>query len=176
MLTQNISNALVAICAIFLVSGCGITNTLSPAPVQNAIATGQLVEQQCVQQVYAREAAIRSASSPAQFMALANQALRCVDGIRFYPAHPDNQVAMQLNALAVVNFVKSGDIAAAQTAFADFTQRFAQQDLVMADYTSFIDTATALLEPNLSQRQMAMLNINPTLRGELHRMRQWSLN
>jgi hypothetical protein len=93
----------------------------------------------------------------------------------FHPRHPDNQLAMRLNALAVVNFVKSGDLSSAQSAFDGFKVRFVQQDLVFADYTSFVDTATALLQPNLSARQVAMLNINPTLKSELARKRQWSL-
>jgi len=72
--------------------------------------------------------------------------------------------------------VSFSNASSAQQSLKDFRMRFKKQDLVYADFTSFIDTATALLEPNLSERQLAMLNINPTLRNELTRARNWSLN
>jgi len=147
-----------------------------PASIDISVPSDQRVSSLCSSQVMERENAIRGSQSPAQFLALANQAERCLEGITFYSSHPDNQMAMRLNALAVVNFVKSGDASSAQQSLKDFRMRFKKQDLVYADFTSFIDTATALLEPNLSERQLAMLNINPTLRNELTRARNWSLN
>lgn len=172
----NIQNLLFMTAAWFILSGCNSTVVSSPASVENAVALGQRLNTQCVSQVEERENAIRESSSAAQFMSLAKQANRCLEGIRFYPQHPDNEIAMRLNALAVVNFVKGGDLVSAKSSLSDFTQRFVKQDLVFDDYTSFLDTATALLEPNLSARQLAMLNINPTLRSELNRQRTWSLN
>ena len=161
--------------ACVAVAGCSSTSTEVTAPVDKAYSLGQRVNTDCWAQVQQREQAVRTSNSPAQFMALAKQADRCVQDIRFYPEHPDNQLGMQLNALAVVNYVKSGELEMARDSLNEFTHRFAQQDLVFGDYTSFIDTATALLEPDLSNRQLAMLNINPTLRSELNRARQWSL-
>lgn len=172
----NIQNLLFMMAAWFILSGCNSTVVTAPASVENAVALGQSLNNQCVSQVLERESAIRESSSAAQFVSLAKQANRCLDGIRFYAQHPDNQIAMRLNALAVVNFVKGGDLVSAKSSLSDFTQRFVKQDLVFDDYTSFLDTATALLEPNLSARQLAMLNINPTLRSELNRQRTWSLN
>lgn len=177
MLNINNLKYVILMLATFLVaSGCSATASKSAATVEHAIALGQRVDSQCVTQVFERESAVRTSTSAAQFISLANQASRCLKGITFYPAHPDNELGMRLNALAVVNYVKSGDIGSAKTSLNEFTRRFRQQDLVFADYTSFLDTATALLEPNLSPRQLAMLNINPTLRTELHRTREWSLN
>jgi hypothetical protein len=172
----NVKNLVLMLSALVITAGCSSTKLSAPASVENAIAVGQRLNSECVNHAIERESAIRASASAAQFLALANQANRCLDGISFYPAHPDNEIAMRLNALAVVNFVKSGDIDLAKAALKQFTVRFRQQDLVFNDYTSFLDTATALLEPNLSARQLAMLNINSTLRSELNRTREWSLN
>ncbi|WP_371195180.1 hypothetical protein [Glaciecola sp. SC05] len=175
-IVKNVKNLVLLLSALVMTAGCSMTTAQAPAQVEEAIAEGQRLSSKCVTQVFEREHAVRTSISAAQFMALANQASACLGDITFYPAHPDNETAMRLNALAVVNYLKSGDIAQAKSSFTHFTRRFAQQDLVFADYTSFLDTATALLEPNLSSRQLAMLNINPTLRSELNRTREWSLN
>lgn len=173
--TRNFKLSMIGVYSLLLMSACGSTAVTAPAPVENAYPLSQRIDGECLAQVSEREKAIRETSSAAQFMALANQSVRCLKDIHFYPKHPDNQEAMRLNALAVVNYVKSGDIESAQNELSAFKIRFVQQDLVFADYTSFVDTATALLEPNLSPRQLAMLNINPTLKNELSRKRQWSL-
>ncbi|MFC4699625.1 hypothetical protein ACFO4O_05580 [Glaciecola siphonariae] len=176
MFTKHHVKQITFVLACFAIaSGCSSTTAQIPAKVDNAYAIGQRIDTNCITQVTEREQAVQASNSPAQFMALANQATRCIENIRFFPSHPDKQLAMRFNALAVVNFVKSGDITAAKDSLAQFKRRFAQQDLVFDDYTSFIDTATALLEPDLSSRQLAMLNINPVLRGELTRARQWAL-
>jgi hypothetical protein len=173
--TKHLQNISLGAVACIMASACSNTMTQAPATIEQAYAVGQRIDRSCVQQVTEREQAVRASISAAHFMALANQANRCLANIRFFPAHPDNELGMQLNALAVVNYVKSGDIASAGESLTRFKQRFAQQDLVFDDYTSFIDTATALLQPDLSSRQLAMLNINPTLRSELTRIRHWSL-
>ncbi|MBT1449409.1 hypothetical protein KJ365_00820 [Glaciecola sp. XM2] len=172
---KRLINALAVVSSIFILSGCGATLANMPAPVENISPQITRIDNACLSQVTERENAIRDSHSPAQFIALANQSMRCLQGVRFYPNHPDNQQGMQLHALAVVNYVKGGDVETAQKQLDAFKVRFVQQDLVFDDYTSFIDTATALLDPNLSARQLAMLNINPNLKSELSRVRQWSL-
>nr|WP_136249655.1 hypothetical protein [Ningiella ruwaisensis] len=168
------SASVIFLSASFL-SACGSTQVPQSAVVEQAFPVGQRLDTQCVEQVKAREKGIQSSESHAQYLALANQAQRCLQGIRFFAQHPDNQEAMRLNALSVVNFIKGGDLDAANRSLTRFKQRFAQQDLVFEDYTSFIDTATAMLNPDLNARQLAMLNINPVLRNELSRTRQWSM-
>ncbi|WP_395342774.1 hypothetical protein PN836_001800 [Ningiella sp. W23] len=172
---QHTLKCLLALVATFLASGCMNTTAVAPAPAENAIAVGQRIDHACQQQVLAREQAIRTSQAPAQFLALANQASSCLDNIRFHPQHPDTGAGMRLNALALVNYVKAGELDAAQKSLVRFKNRFREQDLVFSDYTSFIDTATALLQADISKRQLAMLNINSTLRSELNRKRQWSV-
>ena len=51
---------------------------------------------------------------------------------------------------------------------------FPNKDLYFADYSSFYDTATALLQQQqLSRHQLAALNISADLRTEIERHQFW---
>jgi hypothetical protein len=77
-------------------------------------------------------------------------------------------------ALSVINFVKGGDIDGAQIALKKTQTKFPNKDLYFADYSSFFDTATALLEQQrLSRHQLAALNISSDLRTEIERHQYW---
>jgi hypothetical protein len=129
----------------------------------------------CIKQVQAQQANIANPSL-SQSLSLANTALHCVGDIQFSPGHADVKIAMQFSALAFVNYVKAGDMTAAANTIAAFRQKFPQQDLLFADYTSFVDTATVLVEQSeLTAYQLTSMNINPTLRDEITRQRKWSL-
>jgi len=131
----------------------------------------------CHAQVLRRENSVGASSDIAQQIALANAAVRCIANKSFYPKHPDNQIAMQLNALAVVNFIKAGETQMAENSLVQFRTQFPQQDLLFADYTSFVDTAIALLQHDeLSAHQLQILNINAELRNELKRQEYWLKN
>jgi len=129
----------------------------------------------CIEQVNTQQLKLDVASQ-AQYLSLANTAMHCIDNIAFSPSHPDSKVAMQFNALAFINYVKAGDMQQAQTSFAAFRQRFPQQDLIFDDFSSFVDTATVLVNhDNLSRHQLMVLNINEHLRSEIIRQRKWSM-
>jgi hypothetical protein len=131
----------------------------------------------CHAQVLQRENSVGAAADIGQQIALANAATRCIENKSFFPQHPDNQIAMQLNALALVNFIKAGESKLAEHSLAEFRTQFPQQDLLFADYTSFVDTAVALLKYNeLSAHQLQVLNINTALRNELKRQNYWLKN
>ncbi len=130
------------------------------------------LDQNCVEQVFKREA--QSNGHASQFLALANNAEACLGNQQFSANHPDNHTAMQLQALAVTSYIKSGEVSLAKSALTEFKRKFPMQDLVYPDFTSFLDSATALLEyEHLSQYQLARLNINPLLRKELDRQQRW---
>jgi hypothetical protein len=100
--------------------------------------------------------------------------LRCVNGIQFPKGHPDADKALRLMALSVMNFVKGGDIDGAQIALRKTQSKFPDKDLYFADYSSFFDTATALLEQQtLSRHQLAALNISADLRTEIELHQYW---
>jgi hypothetical protein len=151
-----------------------IRNALTATPQRNNIAR---LDEHCYSQVLEREKSVGKSTDLAQQIALAKAATRCIENKSFYPKHPDNQMAMQLNALAVVNYIKAGETEMAQHSLASFRATFVQQDLLFADYTSFVDTAIALLEYEaLSAHQLQTLNINSTLRNELKRQQYWRNN
>jgi hypothetical protein len=147
-------------------------NNLAPLVELN---NEQRMDFKCVEQVQSQQSGIKTPTI-SQFIALANTAQHCVGGIQFSPQHPDLKTAMQFSALAFVSFVQAGDMQSASTALSDFRATFPQQDLFFDDFTSFVDTATVLIkQTDISPHQLASLNINPTLRAEINRHRQWSL-
>ncbi|GLR69746.1 hypothetical protein [Agaribacter marinus] len=158
---------------IAFISACGTTETAQTFPEKNNESV-KGIDKQCADLVFARENNSIGQSNSGYFYAIAENAEACLSGIRFSPKHPDNALGMQLQALAVTNYVKSGDINGAKQAFESFRAKFPLQDLVYADFTSFVDTATALLEKDsLSSHQLAMLNINDDLRAEIQRQKTW---
>ncbi len=169
-LTKRIS---VVFLSVLILSACGMTEQPQSQPYATIY---ERMDNQCISQVQNLQEAL-STANPSQYLTLAHSASHCVGDIAFSPQHPDNQIAMQFNALAVFNFVKAGDMHSAKQSLVEFRSRFPQQDLLFDDYSSFVDTATALIkQQELSEQSIAMLNINPVLRAELKRQRKWSLN
>jgi hypothetical protein len=100
--------------------------------------------------------------------------MRCVNGIQFTKGHPDADKALRLMALSVINLVKGGDIEAAHIALKKAQSKFPNKDLYFADYSSFFDTATALLKQDkLTRHQLSALNISSDLRTEIERHQYW---
>lgn len=164
-------------CCSLALAACSATSDLSNQSHDAQANKLTRIDFACEQQVKQREQALEDASNEGAYMALANHAERCIDGISFFPKHPDNQTAMHFNALSVLNFIKAGELQSAQKSLKQFRERFPRQDLVLPDYTSFVDTATALLaRDGLTDRQLNLLNINPTLKSELARQQYWSSN
>ncbi|MFQ3207313.1 MAG: hypothetical protein ACI9IT_001468 [Glaciecola sp.] len=173
-------------CLFLLLTGCN--STLDKATIESAqtsLTTNKQaaapsidrIHADCHSQVLQRESRVGASADIGQQIALANAAERCIENKSFYPQHPDNQMAMQLNALAVVNFIKAGETQMAEHSLAEFRAQFPQQDLLFTDYTSFVDTAIALLQHDtLSAHQLQVLNINTALRNELKRQEYWLKN
>jgi len=56
----------------------------------------------------------------------------------------------------------------------DFQHKYPHQDLYFANYTSFLDTATAILSSeSLTAMQLSTLNISRKLRDEIKRKHYW---
>jgi hypothetical protein len=98
----------------------------------------------------------------------------CIDDFSLQTPLQISEEVMQLHALSIFNFIKGGDISQAKIAFVQFKTAFPGQDLYFNDYTSLVDTATALLEPSsVNAQKMVSLNISPELREELKRRQHW---
>lgn len=119
-----------------------------------------------------------SVASTAQYLAAAKAMNNCVTSAlqnRSYKHNPEHKpVIMKMMAITALNFIKSGDVDTASREVERFKRVYPRQDLYFADYTSFLDTATALLslEP-LSASQVTSLNISRVLRNEIERKHYW---
>jgi hypothetical protein len=172
----DIKTGLATFLAVALLSGCNMTTQTDRVDVTTSLPVSERMNTQCIEQVYSQQSA-QDKAELSQYLALANTAQYCVGDIQFSPQHPDVETAMQFSALALVNFVKAGDIEAASLALTEFRTKFPQQDLLFDDFTSFVDTATVLVnQQDITPHQLTYLNINPTLRAEITRQRKWSLN
>lgn len=158
---------------LILVSGCMSSNSHIAAPVET-LNNLPRINQECADQVMARVS--NSTATIGALVAVAENAEACLGSAHFGVNHPDNRLAMQLQAIAVKSYFNAGDIQSASAAFSDFRQKFPMQDLVYDDFTSFVDTTTALLQyKQLTFLQLERLNINPVLKAELARQQRWTI-
>ncbi|MEP1447669.1 MAG: hypothetical protein ABJK37_16305 [Paraglaciecola sp.] len=169
--------------ATAIISGCSSTTKSEPSlPISNNshhapyIPTDyyQSMEDACETQAMDMDSFAQQSGQAAQYLASAKAMLRCVSGIQFPKGHPEADKALRLMAMSVINLIKGGDIDAAQAALRKTQSKFPDKDLYFADYSSFFDTATALLEQQkLTRHQLAALNISADLRTEIERQQYW---
>jgi hypothetical protein len=177
-LTKHAVKVLTVLFAAAFISACSST-TKSEANlrVNNSDMNNdyyQSIDGACEQQAIEMDRFAQQSGQAAQYLASSKAMLHCVNGIQFPKGHPDADKALRLMALSVINLVKGGDIDAAHIALKKAQSKFPNKDLYFADYSSFFDTATALLkQQNLSRHQMASLNISSELRTEIERHQYW---
>jgi hypothetical protein len=117
-------------------------------------------------------------ASNAQYLTAAKAMNTCVSSALQNRTYNDNDeyddVIMKMMASATLNFMKSGDVTTATRELARFRRTYPDQDLYFEDYTSFLDTATALLSlESLHSSELSVLNISPGLRDEIERKHYW---
>jgi outer membrane PBP1 activator LpoA protein len=180
--TKHAIKVMSVILAAAFISACSSTTSTEPnlrvsnSAKNNDISNNyfQSIDAACEQQAIKMDSFAQQSGQAAQYLASAKAMLRCVNGIQFPKGHPDADKALRLMALSVMNFVKGGDIEGAQVALRKTQSKFPDKDLYFADYSSFFDTATALLEQQtLSRHQLAALNISADLRTEIERHQYW---
>lgn len=155
-----------------LLSGC--STTAPPAVTKSTHISVPTIDAQCQQNAMAIENQANISGSGAQYLAAANALVSCIDGLRFARKSPERQQAMQLSAVSTLNFIKGGDIVKARARIEKFKRQYPRQDLYFSDYTSFLDTSTALLSSeSLTASQLAALNISRQLRDEIERKHYW---
>ncbi|MDU0356409.1 hypothetical protein RS130_23175 [Paraglaciecola aquimarina] len=175
---KNSVNALLSLVLAVAISACSSTQSSTPlVPASNQAydyEPYQYIDVSCKEQAIDMDNFAQRSGQTAQYLASAKAMLRCVDGIQFSKRHPDADQALRLMALSVMNFIKGGDIDAANIALSKARNKFPDKDLYFADYSSFFDTATALLnQQNLSPHQLTALNIPANLRTEIERNQYW---
>ena len=176
--SKHAIKVLTVILAAAIISACSSTSKREPIlRVNHTQASNeyyQSIDKACEEQAMGMDRSAQQSGQAAQYLASAKAMLRCVQGIQFSKGHPDSDKGLRLMALSVINFVKGGDIDGAKVALRKTQSKFPDQDLYFADYSSFFDTATALLEQQqLSRHQLAALNISTDLRTEIERQQYW---
>ena len=161
--------------AVALTACAGTQHSVAPITDVPAINTNRLAPS-CVAQVYARESA-ETFRSVSYYTALISNAKACLVPIQDADKHPQKTQIMRLYATVITNSVKAHDSNQARAWLEKFRNNFPMQDLLLEDYTSFIDTMTALLySNNMNAYQLSRLNISSTLKQELNRQQQWLVN
>jgi hypothetical protein len=150
-------------------------HTAPPLEPQSNTVAFVLIDQDCYSQAEKIALSAQSSGATAQFLSAGRYMQSCLQ--QPMPATLDksqSKAVMQLMAYVTLNFIQSGDIAAAQKQMRQFEQTFPHQDLYLPDFTSFRDTAKALLNSSLTtSNQLARLNISRELREELERQAYW---
>ncbi|MBL4630661.1 MAG: hypothetical protein JKY14_05700 [Paraglaciecola sp.] len=160
------------------ISGCSSTtkddSSLQISNKDMSFEFFQPIDDVCEQQAIEMDSFAQQSGLAAQYLASAKALLRCVNGIQFPKGHPDADKGLRFMALSVINLLKGGDIDGAHIALKKAQYKFPNTDLYFADYSSFFDTATALLDQQkLSRHQLAALNISAELRNEIERHQYW---
>jgi len=150
-----------------------LTNQITPE-VSQAMSVEQLV--QCQQNADNIEQHAQSQASSAQYLNAAKTLRYCL--IDLPPTFAENgdkqQIVMKMMASATLNFIKAGDVVSAKEMVKSFKSQHPKHDLYFNDYTSFLDTAMALLTTeSLSAGQLSSLNISRALRYEIERKHYW---
>jgi hypothetical protein len=106
--------------------------------------------------------------------ALQNRAYQGFENNNPQQIKPQQETIMKMMAVATLNFIKGGDVITATREVERFKRVYPNQDLYFKDYTSFLDTATALLSvESLGASQISSLNISRVLRDEIERKHYW---
>ena len=169
-----------------LLSGCTVTSDLAsylpdsnekePAqqtqPVQKA--PDEQAFYQCRDEIVAMDRSAAQNSSLAQYLASANAIGGCLNTVATSHSFITQQQMMQLQALAVLNFLKGGDIGRSRNELASFKRDYHGRDLYFADKSSFIDTFDLLLNDSGQGANQVSLNVNKTLLDEFKRKQYWA--
>lgn len=164
-LPTTASKITLALACVVGLAACSSTSTVS----------SPIVDTYCVEQAQQMADFAQKNQSYPQLSSAATRLKTCVA----FPlpqrmSKAQTTQVMQIMADTTLTYFKAGELQKAKDELSDFETRFASQDLYLPDYTSFVDTATALLYgDSLSSQSLASLNISNDLRQELKRKHHW---
>jgi hypothetical protein len=155
-----------------LLSACGAIPVDSGD--EDAYASSRERFADCRSEALALDSSARAERAPAQYRASAQTMEYCVSEIAGNPWGRAGDDAMRLQALAVVNYLKGGDVVAAGAALDTFQVTFDGGDLYLEDYTSFTETIEYLLAQGGDESVTNdTANVSPQLKREIERTRYW---
>jgi|GEM_PF-1462006 len=168
---------------VFAISACSTTSKQAqtqPVPANNPSVEQTNADANYRCQSHAKNIALHAetVASTAQYLASAKAMNHCISTALRNSTYNNDQTQqdsiMKMMAVATLNFIKAGDVITATREVERFKRTYPNQDLYFEDYTSFLDTATALLSTdNLGASQMSTLNISRALRDEIERKHYW---
>ncbi|OUS13123.1 hypothetical protein A9Q89_03760 [Gammaproteobacteria bacterium 53_120_T64] len=154
-------NTLLMGAALGILAGC---QDLSPKQKEQTSSFAD-----CQQQVLQLDAHASEQQSAAKYHASALLAQRCIGADAV--ASADNQ---RLSALAILNFIRAGDFAAAQQSMTQMQSQYPGQDLYLADGSSVVDSLDLLINHSvLPNSRIKQMNISRSLDAELNRKSYW---
>ena len=183
------SNCRIAVTVILVgigAAGCSMSNAVNAPDVGIGFRETRALQAQtlrdyedCQDEALTLDSLARQGASTARYLASARVADTC-DGaldaaaLSLVPV----ETRMRVYALAIQNYTKGGDLAAARTGLDRFREAFAGRDLYFGDGSSFIDTVDLLLRGDAATDtvDLTVPNIGEPLRDELRRVRYWARN
>ncbi|MFT6269506.1 MAG: hypothetical protein ACJAVV_002332 [Alphaproteobacteria bacterium] len=141
-------------------------------------ATQDMVDEACVSYASNMRDKGETSGSPALLLSAANAMQGCViSPLPSYLSKAETEEVMKVMADTTLTYIKAGALDEALKELNKFETSFPGKDLYLPDYTSFVDTATALLNStDLSAQRLLVLNISPALRQEIERKQYWLSN
>jgi len=120
----------------------------------------------------------RAEGSVARYLASAKLIEKCEADLGSDVAKVAEEERMRAYALNVQNYFKGGDVAKARVNLEKFTESFPENDLYLADGSSFVETMQVLLgvQGRSSLGQFSVANVNDDVKAELRRVRYWKKN
>lgn len=140
--------------------------------------TGLQNYQDCRKEVLQLSDQARVQKSPGGYLTSAQVAEKCLSGVAAHKHVVPVGERMRLHSVAVLNYLRAGDIASANSAFASFKRAYPEKDLYFTDGTSFIKTMEAFLARTDKQSfgEFAALNVNRGVKREMRRINHWKTN
>lgn len=117
----------------------------------------------------------RSRASAGAFLNSARVLDGCTEELGTAASSVPQTERMRLDALAVTNYFKGGDVEQARRSFDAFKADHAGSDLYFGDGSSFIQTTEILLGRSapMSFGRFAALNVNDDVKREMRRINHW---
>ncbi len=167
--------------AMVVLAACGMNSTTNPV---NDVSFRESRFQQ-MQKIQAFESCrdeglmldsqARSRGSTGAFLTSARVLSGCSSELGEAASAVPQTERMRVDALAVTNYFKGGDVEQARRSFDAFKGRHGGSDLYFGDGSSFIETTELLLgrsEP-MSFGAFASANVNDNVKREMRRMNHW---
>jgi len=167
--------------SLFALSACNMNQTTNPLDTAS-FREGRFEQMQkiqgfesCRDEGLAMDSHARSRGSAGAYLNSAKVLESCTADLGNAASKISLQERMRVSALAIVDYLRGGDMEKARMNFEKFQAVYADQDLYFSDGSSFIATTDALLGRSgpMTYGEFASLNINDQVKSEMRRINHW---